>query len=46
MRRAAFLIGFLIGASIVVIGSARAVSGWMSAQSAAVEARTTLPVAD
>lgn len=46
MRRVCFLIGFLIGAAIVVVGAGRAVSGFMADQSAKVAERTTLPGSD
>jgi len=43
MRRVCFLIGFLIGAGLVVATAGPAAARWMDAQSAAVSARTTLP---
>lgn len=43
MRKACFLLGFLIGAVLVVATAGPAIAGWMDAQSAAVAERTTLP---
>lgn len=43
MRRVAFLVGFLIGAALVVATAGPAIAGWMNAQSSAMAERTTLP---